>query len=440
MEIVRHADLMPAAWDAICRVPETVWAHRAQAVLHPRTTYARAIAKIIDAWLDVFPALDALSSELRFEQPAVSAKLLEQRYIRLLHALNEHFDACYSVIRCLHAPQRDKAEWHEHAARRQNPPGLKAFDEQAVKGYRDARLGRIVNLLKHDHARLSLLSMRTDLFGASLTLGYFVDGPLPSGAIGPAPRVHRGGNSAFSFNRDMLLNWWWLYRTSKLLASIVEATSSRTTKVATEVSPLDDAVPADVSPKLVELCREIAALRLDFMPDEVGQPFPLVLLPPHAQFMRIVFPANRRANPIRGEPRFTGLLTVDSVGQSYKIPYLAWTTTRRSSTSDSARRRACRIRAASPRSTALRWRLLRDYGARYRGPGSGAQVACETDVADRPARLGRFPSLKALGILKSAQDDCPHSTDGRACSDLLAKAVRRRRLRRLATGQLLEGV
>ena len=295
--------------------------HREHSVLHPKTTYSRAIAKIVDAWLDVFPALDSLSAQMRFDRPTDSAVTLEQRYVRLLHSLNEHFDACYAIIRCLNSPLTNKREWHEHASRRQRPAGLKSFEEQAVHGYRKVRLGRIVNLLKHDHARLSLLSMRTSLLGgSSLTLGYFVDGGLPSGAIGPAPGVHRGSNSAFSFNRDMLLNWWWLYRTSELLAQVIDLGTDAQPTEGAEANR-NNAIHDEANPKLMELCRRIAALRLDFMPDEVTQPFPVVQVPADASFMRITFPAGRRANPILGEPRFTQFLTVDSVGQSFKMPY-----------------------------------------------------------------------------------------------------------------------
>jgi hypothetical protein len=73
--------------------------------------------------------------------------------------------------------------------------------------------------LKHGESRLRVLAFRSRFV---LTLGYFIDGPQRGGVIGPAAKVHQDGNSAFSFNRDMLLHWWSLYRMSELLAEVVE--------------------------------------------------------------------------------------------------------------------------------------------------------------------------------------------------------------------------
>jgi hypothetical protein len=99
------------------------------------------------------------------------------------------------------------------AVRAQKVPGAKAFEDQVI-AYKNLSLGPTVNLLKHGESRLRVLAFRSRF---AFTLGYFIDGPQRGGIIGPAPTVHHDGNSAFSFNRDILIHWWWLYRMSELL-------------------------------------------------------------------------------------------------------------------------------------------------------------------------------------------------------------------------------
>ncbi len=334
MEIVRTVtrdqDLLPPAMEAIRRVPDNFWTHTEQRVLHPRTVYSRALNKVTEVWADVFNELDALSAQLRFDQPATAAKTLEAKYGSLLHALTEHIEACYAVMRCLAKPPDARGLWHHKVAKKQNLPGLKAFEEQVITGYRAVRLGEVVNLLKHDEARLRVLAMRS---GLAFTLAYFVDGPQPSGAIGPSLRVHPDGNSAFSFNRDMLLHWWWLYRSSQLLAKVVEQATTQPERTSRSSAGTSGAVssdgvgppvkPTQTTPAAFELlCRRVADIRADFMIDETHQPFPLVLLNKAANSMRIAFPAGRRPNSIIGEVKFTQLITVDEAGQAYKMPYM----------------------------------------------------------------------------------------------------------------------
>lgn len=316
MEIVRTAakdgSILPKALEVIRRVPEDSWTHGSQGILHPRTVYTRAFGKVAEAWGEVIPALSTLSAQLRFHQPAPDAKHLEASYGNLLHALYEQVDACYAVMRCLAPPPEKTSVWHQAAARAQKLPGLNAFEEQVIRGYRNISLGPSVNLLKHNESRIRLIALRSkDTF----TLGYFIDGPLPGGVIGPAASVHRDTNSAFSFNRDMLLHWWWLYRTSELLANVIELTIGDKLQ-----APSNGLEPSET---WVELCRNIAAIPPDFMPDEADRPYPLVITPPTGGSIRLIFPAGRSANRLAKDAKLTALITIDEGGQQYKLPYVS---------------------------------------------------------------------------------------------------------------------
>lgn len=315
--IARDGNILPRSHDVVRRVPEQAWRHLSQGVLHPRTAHARSLDKVVAAWSAVFPALAKLSAQIRFDLSPAETVPLEAAYRGLLYALNEHVDACYAVMRCLAEPNGKVGLFHDQVARSLRLPGLKTFDEQVIGGYRKVRLGAAVNLLKHNESRLRLLAFRSS---GLVTLGYFVDGPLPGGAIGPALSVHADGNSAFSFSRDMLIHWWWLYRGSELMANVIE--SSLATH-GSRLAPRDASGGASETPEAwVSLCRDIAALPPDFMPDEVDQHYPLVTVSKSADAMRIRYPAGRRANICDPAARITGFMGIDAVGQPYKLPYL----------------------------------------------------------------------------------------------------------------------
>lgn len=318
MEIVCRGDdgfgLAPAALSIIRRTPAGRWHHREHQVFEPLTTYARALDKICTAWGRCWHPLLTLQSQLRFNLPPDAGPEVEQSYTALLHALNEHIDACFSVMRCAAPmPPGSSGFFGDRVVRTQRLANFSQFDHQVVEGYRKQRLGAAINAIKHSGARMRFVFGRA---GGDVVLGYFIDGQLPSGAIGPTLRVHVDGNSAFSFNRDMLLHFWWLYRSSELMAAVLCAAVGHPTAV--------DATPADnasASP-WPELCARIAALSADFLPDEMTLPYPLVVYDPTKAALKMRFPSGRLPRRPQGPMALTALLTLDAPGQPYKIPYM----------------------------------------------------------------------------------------------------------------------
>ncbi|MEJ1933509.1 hypothetical protein WDZ92_25185 [Nostoc sp. NIES-2111] len=315
--VAKHGSLLPRALDVIRRVPHDAWTHLDHGVLHPRVAYGRALSKVATAWQAAIPALSKLSSELRFNVPRPDSAEVEEKYGALLHALYGHIEACYAVMRCVAPVPAKPGAFHQSAVRAQKLPGAKMFEDQ-VLAYKNASLGPTVNLMKHSEAKLRILAFRSRF---TFTLAYFVDGPQRGGVIGPALNVHADGNSAFSFNRDMLVHWWWLFRSSELLSEVIEQ------NMASKMLPAADGAgagvgPAEAAEEWVDLCRAIAAIPPDFTPDECEKPYPLVVVPPSGASMRLEFPAPRRPNKFDPDSKITGVFTIDEGGQSYRVPYL----------------------------------------------------------------------------------------------------------------------
>jgi hypothetical protein len=80
------------------------------------------------------------------------------------------------------------------------------------------------------------------LYGDGLVrVGYFVEEPDSSGVIRPARSIHRDGNSAFSFARDILWNLFNLYYCSERLAkNVLQVLSTRGVDILPTASSVTD--------------------------------------------------------------------------------------------------------------------------------------------------------------------------------------------------------
>lgn len=102
-------------------------------------------------------------------------------------------------------------------------------------------------------------------------LGYFVEGLSDDGSIGPAPHIHPGGSTAFSYARDIRFHLYYLYVVSaKLSQSINTIARPNKSKIAHQI-PNDHA-------KLETTLQKIAELPMVVFIDEIQKDFPLVTI------------------------------------------------------------------------------------------------------------------------------------------------------------------
>ena len=184
---------------------------------------------------------------------AWDAALLE-RQSKLLYALAEHLDDCENVLRCFLGPGKKKDD-----------ETMRAY-KKAVDGYRE-RVDKCVNQVKHNQGRLRSIAF---VSAKAAHLGYFVEGADKEGRIGPVHRIHRGGNTAFSFSRDLRYHLWGVYMVSEHLAEAIESVTKDK-----ESAPI--ALKFDVD-RIVRIAESVSQLPMVFFPQEVSQPVPTVRL------------------------------------------------------------------------------------------------------------------------------------------------------------------
>lgn len=312
--VADHGSLLPSAANAIASIPIEFLHHEDHDLRHPRSAYETSLRLITAQWTKTFDDLDRARTEFLWESKDTHLLDATASYAQLLHRLNEHHDACYSVLRSLcRSGDAKPSRFHMKFLDQAKPAGWAAY-KNATKHYREQHIGLIVNSLKHDQGELSSLYFRSK---TEYRPGFYLRGVQPSSVLGPSLKLHPDGNSGFSFARDMLLHFWWLYRIGELLtttiASILQTSKSYT--LVPQPRPYTEL-------KWDELVRRCAELQPDFFPDEVQKPQPLVIYNPSAESVTVKFPSGVRPHRMVGDFTVITMLTVDGAHPTEKLPYM----------------------------------------------------------------------------------------------------------------------
>lgn len=307
-----HGSIHPAGLNAVAAIPDRLSFHTEHQHRHPKSAYATSLRRITEQWVKALDARDNLFAEHNFEGKESTEPVLLAEYERLLYRLNEHLDACFSALRSLCSAAKS-TDSDAQVLTKSKLPGWKQFRE-AVNPYRKNHIGLIVNTLKHDQGELCAIHFKSSL---EFRPGYYLRDVLPSGALGPSPKLHSNGNTAFSYSRDMMLHMWWLFRIGEQLAEAVRTALRVKHGHILEELPVE---PGDS--RWDEVVRRCAALKLEFFPDEVSKPYPRILFQAVPTVATLEFPAFALGQKVPSGMTITSALTVDMAHPSNKLPYM----------------------------------------------------------------------------------------------------------------------
>lgn len=308
-----HGSILPSAFGAIAAIPPEYLHHEEHGLRHPQSAYGTSMRLIIEQWTKTFDDLATLRTRYFLSQEDDLLKEVANSYAALLHRLNEHFDACYSVLRSMSSPKSSKQNHvHSQYLDQVGLVGWKQF-KSSTRTYRESHLGLIVNAMKHSQGELCPIYFHSD---KDFRPGFYLRGLLPGGALGPDPRLHRGGNSAISFARDMLMHIWWLYRTSDLLTVALVSYLNATHKY--RLAPVQI---KQSEAKWADIVRNCALISPEFFPDEWGLPYPRVVYAPSPEQLSIEFPSSAGSHRLAGDLNVRVLTTVDGAHRTEKLPY-----------------------------------------------------------------------------------------------------------------------
>lgn len=311
--LANDQNLMPSAFGAITSIPDAFTFNTEHGLRQPKSAYGTSLRLISAQWLKALDELDHLRSEYLWKGNADHMPVVIDAYTQLLHRINEHHDACYSVLRSLCPASDAKAtQIDTQFLDKAKLAGWRQFRD-ATKEYRENHIGLIVNTLKHKQGELCPIYFKSTI---EFRPGYYLRDVLPSGAMGPSRKLHAGSNTAFSFARDMLMHLWWLYRIGELLATAIATALRVRHGHALIITPQGTG-----DANLIAVLERCAQLKPEFFPDELLKPYPRVLFQPTPAAVSLEFPTTARG--IRMNPELTVVtqFVVDGAHLSEKMPY-----------------------------------------------------------------------------------------------------------------------
>lgn len=268
---------------------------------HPFGAYNVSLTGIARRLIAVVEALDHVQQQAQFLAGAKSIQneQLLEAMDHLLDALMEHMDVCNGILRTFFAPADDK----------KFKIALSAF-KASVEPYRK-HIGTIDNYIKHNQGMLRSVHFR---WPTGISFGYFVEGPVANGVLGPVALVHPGENTAFSFNRDLAYHLCNVFAVGAQLAHALHSVDRRL--VVQTPLKIVDGRESDWTRAL----RLTAALPAIYFPDEISKPIPRIHVSARKVF--IEYPALRFK--VSGPPAGSQISLAfegDGVTRSFKMPY-----------------------------------------------------------------------------------------------------------------------
>lgn len=312
LDLDKDGHIAPKAWGTVASLPIEVYHHAEHGKRHPMSVYGGSLRAITDQWRRVFTELDHLNAEHNWQSKETNYDELLKQYRELLYRLDEHHDACLSVLRGLCPPAKAKPTIFDSAfLKAAKLPGAKYFLDSTTE-YREKHLGLSVNIMKHSQGELSSIFFYSPM---EFRPGYFLRDIMPDGALGPSFKLHDGGRTAFSFARDMMMHLWWLYRTGELLSRSIDAALDglHKLKISPGVHSMDDF-------NLLPVLKGCARLKPHFFPDEAKKPYPRILLTQDGKKLTLEFPTQARGHFPR-EMKISTAFKVDGSHLTNKLPY-----------------------------------------------------------------------------------------------------------------------
>lgn len=294
------------ATDALRHIPNGYQLHHLDHNMrHPLGIYNTSIQTVCDRLRRTIGIVEDTTSLARFrnrEDGGWEEQLIECEDA-FLDALMEHMDDCLSVLLCFF-PDKDARDRNQFVRQHR----------AQISDYRN-RIGKLVNHIKHKQGRLRIVVIASSEHEAA---GYYVEGVDANGTLGPDPKIHAGGNSAFSFHRDMRYHLANLFLISECLAQAVLGIIG--SQAQSPISPIDG------EGQLTETVASVSRLPATVFPGEETEPWPVVCLTPattegERKFIIELPATSERPTELQRPLRIMASFRGDGVSRTFRPPY-----------------------------------------------------------------------------------------------------------------------
>lgn len=299
-----YENLAPKAVAALTNLDGVPLFHHVQEMRHPLEIYLTTFSDVLEQKLSLIELLNEASTELPYIGNAKTGweKKIIAATDHWLDSVIQHVDSCKGILSSFYGANEAK----------QQAKRISAFSKD-IEQYRK-QVATIVNLIKHKHRFLRLVYFH---WVGGFVPGYFVEGVVDEGVLGPDPLVHANANTAISYNRDIPLQLANIFSISAVLAQHIYEITKRPVCVNAD-KPFRD-------PNLAKVIKLVSVMRLEFFPDEVKKPVPFVKYQDkESETIRVLIelPSKRgRPQAVPENSRITTTFRVGEIARTCKLPY-----------------------------------------------------------------------------------------------------------------------
>lgn len=319
MKIVRSTlgdgNLAPAAVNHLVNIPDAYLHHEKHNLRHPFSIYHGSLRAVTEAFAEVVQKYNH-ELELYLERGEVEFyKSLLHAQRELLYRIREHIDDCYSVFKTLVHPAlvTKKVKFTDKYLTAANFKELDGFND-SISFYKGDYLSPLVNNMKHNHARLQGFYFHGS---DEIRLGYFLEEIGKDMVIGPSPRVHKDGNSAFSFSRDISFNLFALYHISEQLVASVRSYLTETYNF--------DLLPSNQTgyDEIRQVVEGVSAIKQKFFPDELLKPCAVISVESDSDNLKctLIYPDSPKEHTFPRGLEIACFIYAQK-GEVFKLPYV----------------------------------------------------------------------------------------------------------------------
>lgn len=294
---------LPAAACILHRCNPTKLFHESQMKRHPLAAYNVSTSAVMRRFGNVLDAIEAIKFDRTSQLPINAGEdgVLLEATDHLLDALMEHMEDCEKIV----------GSFFEDPTHKANKKKIEQYKKR-VDPYRDF-IGKLDNFIKHQQGRLRLITFYDSM---RIFPGYYIEGLVEPGVVGPVPGIHPGGNSAFSYARDLRFHIASVFGVSRNLANFL-------TDLGVLLDPASlppNTLPTAVVGTWADTLKRIASLAPVCYPDEVRKPFPGISFVGDEVCIR--FPDNSaERHSFPNGTRVISSFAGDGVTRTFKIPY-----------------------------------------------------------------------------------------------------------------------
>ncbi|HDY7666938.1 TPA: hypothetical protein RQJ89_004176 [Vibrio vulnificus] len=201
---------IPRVHEFLVNLPQESLHYREYDLIHPADVYMTVFDEVIANGTRLLQELESMENQVLKRK----GKHMNSLVLGFLFSISNYIDGCLSIIKSTFPPKSKEVGKTTRTFKAKN------------KEYIDY-VNKKVNYIKHRHRTISTILSSWD---NEFIVGYFVQGWVEEGKLGPEPDIHEDPNCAISLNWDISYHIYHVYELAVSLNVILAEAITSSTK------------------------------------------------------------------------------------------------------------------------------------------------------------------------------------------------------------------